>query len=81
MSYAVGCTVFKCQSCGTVQKVKLTKQGRSARLYAEINVNVETLLSKTGLSIDSKTDEIAEALLGLQNINLKIDLRSKCILK
>ena len=91
MPYAVSSNVFKCPSCNTVQKVKFAKRGMSARLCAEIDGQdiwltaltdtMNTLLEKTGLSINSQTDEIAEALLDLQQISIKIDLRSKFIIE
>ena len=38
------------------------------------NDTMTSLLKKTGLSIDAKTDEIADALMDLKQISMKIDI-------
>ena len=91
MPHAVGSTVLKCTSCGTSQKVKAAQNGMSARLCAEIDGKdcwltaltdvMEGLLSKISLTRDSNTDQIAERLLQIENIKIKINTRSNHIIE
>ena len=67
---------------GATQKVKSAKKAMSARLLVEMDGQavwltaftdvMEILMTKTKLSKDATTDEIAAALLELENITLKI---------
>ena len=91
MPYSVGSTTFTCTSCGTCQKVKLAKKGATARLCAEIEGHqtwltvftdeMEALLKKLDLTINTPSDQIKEALLSLENITLVIDPVSNFILE
>ena len=91
MPYSVGSTTFTCTSCGTCQKVKLAKKGATARLCAEIEGHqtrltvftdeMEALLKKLDLTINTLSDQIKEALLSLENITLVIDPVSNFILE
>ena len=91
MPHAVGSTVLKCTSCGTSQKVKAAENGMSARLCAEIDGKdcwltaltdvIEILLSRISLTRDSNTDQIAERLLQIENIKMKINTQSNHIIK
>lgn len=91
MPHAVGVAVFKCLSCGTTQKVKAAEKGMSARLSANIDGKdlwltaftsvMEAFLSRMQLSNSSTTDQIAEALLGLENVKLKINTQSNHIIE
>lgn len=87
----MGVAVFKCLSCGTTQKVKAAEKGMSARLSANIDGKdlwltaftsvMEAFLSRMQLSNSSTTDQIAEALLGLENVKLKINTQSNHIIE
>ena len=91
MPHAVGSTVLKCTSCGTSQKVKAAENGMSARLCAEIDGKycwfttltdvMESLLSRISLTRHSNTDQIAERLLQIENIKMKINTQSNHIIK
>ena len=91
MPYSVGSTTFTCTSCGTCQKVKLAKKGATARLCAEMEGHqtwltvftdeMEALLKKLDLTINTPSDQIKEALLSLENITLVIDPVSNFILE
>lgn len=91
MPYSVGANVFKCEGCGTTQKVKLAEKGMSARLcvidegnnlwLTALNDEMEKLTSAAGIKENSTTDDIAAALLQLENIKIKYDKRSKFILQ
>ena len=91
MPHAVGSTVLKCTSCGTSQKVKAAQNGMSARLCAETDGKdcwltaltdvMEGLLSRISLTRDSNTDQIAERLLQIENIKMKIKTRSNHIIE
>ena len=91
MPYSVCSTTFTCTSCGTCQKVKLAKKGATARLCAEIEGHqtwltvftdeMEALLKKLDLPINTPSDQIKEALLSLENITLVIDPVSNFILE
>jgi len=91
MPHAVGSIVIKCPSCGTSQKVKAAEKGMSARLYAEIDGKdrwftaltdvMESLLSRISLTTDSNTDQIAEMLLQIENIKMKINTQSNHIIE
>ena len=91
MPFSVGASVFKCQACGTTQKKKRAEKGMSARLCVKIDDKelwltaltevIETLTSAASVSTNATTDEIAAALLGLENTTIKYDTRSKFILK
>ena len=91
MPHAVGSTVLKCTSCGTSQKVKAAENGMSARLCAEIDGEncwptaltdvMESLLSRISLTRHSNTDQIAERLLQIENIKMKINTQSNHIIK
>ena len=91
MPHAVGSTVLKCASCGTSQKVKGAENGMSARFCAEIDGKdcwltsltdvIESLLSRISLTRDSNTDKIAERLLQIENIKIKINTQSNHIIE
>ena len=71
--------------------MKAAEKGMSARLSANIDwkdlwltafTNVmEAFLSRMQLSNSSTTDQIAEALLGLENVQLKINTQSNHIIE
>ena len=91
MPHAVGSTVLKCTSCGTSKKVKAAENGMSARLCAEIDGKdcwfttltdvMESLLSRISLTRHSNTDQIAERLLQIENIKMKINTQSNHIIE
>ena len=91
MPHAVGVSVFKCLSCGTTQKGKAAEKGMCARLSANIDGKdlwltaftsvMETFLSRIQLCNSSTTDQIAEALLGLENVKLKMNTQSNHIIE
>ena len=91
MPQAVGSTVLKCTSCGTSKKVKAAENGMSARLCAErdgkdcwltaLTDVMESLLSRISLTRHSNTDQIAERLLQIENIEMKINTQSNHIIK
>ena len=91
MPHAVGSTVLKCSSCGTSQKVKGAENGMSARLCAEIDGEdcwltaltdvIKSLLSRISLTRDSNSDQIAERLLQVENIKMKINTQSNHIIE
>ena len=91
MPHAVGVSVFKRLSYGTTQKVKAAEKGMSVHLSTNIDGKdlwltaftrvMETFLSRMQLSNSSTTDDdqIAEALLGLENVKLKMNTQSSHI--
>ena len=91
MLHVVGSAVLKCTSCGTSQNIKAAGNGMSARLCAKIDGKdcwltaltdfIESLLSKISLTRDSNTDQIAERLLQIESIKMKINTRSNHIIK
>ena len=91
MPQAVGVSVFKCLSCRTTQKVKAAGKGMSAHLSANIDGKdlwlteftsvMDTFLSRMQLSNSGTTGHIAEALLGLENVKLKMNTQSNHIIE
>ena len=91
MPHAVGSTVLKCTLCGTSKKVKAAENGMSARLGAKIDGKdcwltaltdvMESLLSRISFTRHSNTDQIAERLLQIENIKMKINTQSNHIIK
>lgn len=90
MPHAAGSTILKCPSCGTSQK-EAAEKGMYARLCAEIDGKdcwftaltdvMESLLSRISLTTDSNTDQIAEKLLQIENIKMKINTQSNHIIE
>lgn len=78
MPHAVGVSVFKCLSCEKTQKLKAAEKGMSVHLSANIDGKdlwltaftsvMDTFLLRMQLSNNSTTDQIAEALLQLENV-------------
>lgn len=86
MPYVLNCKVITCPSCGTSQRFSSAKSGITARLCAEIdgkdtwfNDVIQKLLLKVNLTMQAKSNEITEALLGLENISLCYDTQSNFI--
>lgn len=86
-----GSSVFKCDSCGTTQKLKFAKKAMTARICAIINGKdvwlsaftdiMEKLLKYAGLGNDAKIDDITTAFLGLENVSLKFNVKSDHIIE
>ena len=91
MPHAVGSTVLKCTSCATSKKVKAAENGMSAHLCAEIDGKdcwltalkdvMESVLSRISLTRHSNMDQIAERLLQIENIKMKINTQSNHIIE
>ena len=89
MPYVLNCKVITCPNCGTSQRFASAKSGITARLCAEIdgkdmwftafNDVMQKLLLKVNLTMQAKSHEITEALLGLENISLCYDTKSNFI--
>ena len=89
MPYVLNCKVITCPSCGTSQRFSSAKSGITARLCAEIdgkdiwftvfNDVMQKLPLKVSLTMRAKSHEITEALLGLENISLCYDTKSRFI--
>lgn len=89
MPYILNCKVITCPSCGTSQRLASAKSGITARLCAEIdgkdiwftafNDVMHKLLLKVNLTMQAKSNEITEALLGLENLSLCYDTKSHFI--
>lgn len=89
MPYILNCKVITCPSCGTSQRLASAKSGITARLCAEIdgkdiwftafNDVMHKLLLKVNLTMQAKSNEITEALLGRENISLCYDTKSHFI--
>lgn len=83
-------TIFKCHSCEATQKVKSATTNLSTRLSAQVDGEglwitafsdeMLVLIKKANVSQDAKSDEIAAALLELENNSLKINMQSNHIL-
>ena len=87
-SYVLNCTAITCPSCGTSQRFASAKSGITARLCTEIDGkdtwltafnNMQKLLLKVNLTMQAKSHEITKALLGLENISLCYDTKSRFI--
>ena len=89
MPYVLNCEVITCPSCGMSQRFSSAKSGITARLSAErdgkdiwftlFNNAMQKLLLKVNLTMQAKSNEITEALLGIENISLCCDTKSNFI--
>ena len=90
MPFAVGSVAFRCQSCGTMQKVSKAEKGMSARICIKVaeedvwlsilTTKMESLLTISGTESTTTTEKIAEALLGVEKIKIKYNTRSKVVI-
>jgi len=88
MPYVLNCKVITCPSCGTSRRFAFEKSEITAQLCAEIDGrgiwfrafnNMQKLLLKVNLTMQAKSHEITEALLGLENTSLCYDTKSHFI--
>ena len=89
MPYVLNCKVITCPSCGTSQRFSSAISGITARLCKEKNGKdmwftafndvMQKLLLMVNLAMQAKSNEITEALLGLENISLCYDTTSNFI--
>ena len=86
-----GSGFFKCEVCRMSQKLKYAKKALSARICVEIDGNdlwlsaftdvMITLMSKAGIEEDATVDEITNAMMCMEDILIRYNAKSNCILK